>query len=333
MRWQFAAVLWALPLVPVLLYVRHRVHRRVRGLRYAELSLLGSESDWRRHREAIRTTLVGASLVLILLGIAQPEVLRRASSVSVEGIDIALALDISRSMRAEDFPPNRLEAAKRTLREFVKGRRDDRIALVVFAGDAFLQCPLTLDHDALDGLIGAADFSLSDVEGTAIGDAVATAAGRIKDSDAESRVVILLTDGENNRGNVDPQTAAQAAAALGIRVYAVGVGGRTGAPIPTDDPVFGRGYVRNADGSMLMTKLDEQLLQDIAAATGGRYFNAQDAQALDAVYASIDRLERRTLERHAPPTYASLSHWFYLAAALLVLCDAWLSRTALRVVP
>ena len=236
-------------------------------------------------------------------------------------------------MRAEDFSPNRLEAAKGTLREFVRARRNDRIALVVFAGDAFLQCPLTLDHEALGKLIQDADFELAETEGTAIGDALAKAAARLKDSSAQSRIIILLTDGENNRGNIDPLTAARAAAALGIRVYTVGVGGKSGAPIPIDDPVYGRLYLRNPDRTLLLTTIDEGALREIAAVTGGRYFNASDKAALDAIYQEIDRLERSKLETRLPPAYQSVSHWFYLAAAALILLEGVLSRTLLRVLP
>jgi Ca-activated chloride channel family protein len=269
----------------------------------------------------------------VVVALAQPEMPRVSQATSVEGVDIVLALDISRSMRAEDFAPNRLDAAKEVLRKFVRRRVNDRIGLVVFAGDAFLQCPLTLDHDALEGLIESADFSLTDTEGTAIGDALAKAAARLKESPSRSRIIILLTDGENNRGNIDPQTAARTAAALGMKIYAVGVGGTKGAPIPMNDPIYGKVFTRNADGSLLLTRLDAKLLGEIAETTGGRYFNAQDNETLDNVYREIDRLERSVVDRRMPPTYRSVAHVFYLAAFVVVLIEAVLTRTTLRTLP
>lgn len=207
------------------------------------------------------------------------------------------------------------------------------MGLVLFAGDAFLQCPLTLDHRALDELIALADFSLTDVEGTAIGDALVKASARLQDSTAKSRIVVLLTDGENNRGNIDPHTASRIAATLGVRVYAVGVGGTKGVPIPVEDPIYGKIYARNADGSLLLTRLDEALLREIAEVTGGLYFNAANKRTLAAIYEEIDRLERSRVERREPPTYRSLAYVFTLIAAMFLLVEAVLTRTALRTLP
>jgi len=295
--------------------------------------LLQPLADWRRHGGVIENALRAVAVGLVVVALAQPEMPRAAQTARVEGIDIVLVLDISRSMRAEDLEPNRLDAAKAVLREFVRRRKNDRIGLVLFAGDAFLQCPLTLDHDALENLIESADFSLTEAEGTAIGDALAKAAARLKESTARSRIIILLTDGENNRGNIDPQTAARTAAALGIKVYAVGVGGTQGAPIPMDDPIYGKVYIRNADNSLLLTHLDEPLLKEIAHITGGQYFNAKDRPSLSRIYREIDQLERSVLDLRMPATYRSVAYLFYLAASAVVLIEAILTRTVLRVLP
>ncbi|GIX07983.1 MAG: hypothetical protein KatS3mg115_2386 [Candidatus Poribacteria bacterium] len=196
-----------------------------------------------------------------------------------------------------------------------------------------MQCPLTLDHQAVLTLIDQTDFSLATADGTAIGDAIVKAAQRLKDSTAQSRVIVLLTDGENNRGRVDPLTAANLAAALGIRIYTIGVGSPEGVPIPVPDPVYGKVYLRNPDGSLLLTRLDEELLHRIAENTGGRYFNAASRGALETILQEIDRLERSTLVVEQPLRYRSVAGWFYLAAVGVLLLEALLSRTAWRVLP
>jgi Ca-activated chloride channel family protein len=329
-RWQFGAVLLGLLLAPLYIVLDGWLSSRAPAVRYATLALLpasGHRALWLRR--VLRAAAIGA----IVLAMAHPEAPLPAAGELVEGIDICIALDISRSMRAEDLPPSRLEAAKEALRDFVHTRRNDRIGLVVFAGEAFLQSPLTLDHDALAELIREADFDLTDVEGTAIGDALAQAASRLQRSSARSRAIVLTTDGEHNRGDIDPHTAARAAATVGIRVYTVGIGGPMGAPIPIDDPIYGKTYARNTDGSLLLTKLDEPLLRDIADATGGQYFNAADKNSLERIYREIDRLERSVLEHRPPAAFQSVAHWFYLAAFVLVLTDAVLGRTWLRTLP
>jgi Ca-activated chloride channel homolog len=333
LRWQFPVVLWALALIPVFWIVDYLLARRAPSISYPDVDLLPKSGASARLAILIPRALHALTLACIVLGLAHPEAAYVGGTTTVEGIDICLALDLSRSMRAEDLAPNRLEAAKATLRDFVKARENDRIALVVFAGDAFLQAPLTLDHGAVDRLIEAADFSLAELDGTAMGDALVKSSARLKDSKSQSRVVVLLTDGENNRGEVDPENATRIAAALGIRVYTIGVGSQTGARIPINDPVFGPDYVRGADGRPLVTKLDEEVLQQIARDTGGRYFNARDTQALADVLTEIDRLERSAIEIYRPPAYESAARWFYIAAFVLLLTQGMLTRTWLRVLP
>ncbi|MBT3271317.1 VWA domain-containing protein [Candidatus Poribacteria bacterium] len=333
MRWQFPVALWGLALVPVFWFVDHLLARHAPRISYPDISLLPSPGASAHVNVLAPRGMRALAIACIVLGLAHPEAAYVGGTTTIEGIDICLALDLSRSMRAEDLAPNRLAAAKATLRDFVQARENDRIALVVFAGDAFLQAPLTLDHGAVDRLIEAADFSLAELDGTAIGDALVKSSARLKDSTGESRVVVLLTDGENNRGEVDPENATRIAAALGIRVYTIGVGSEAGARIPIDDPVFGADFVRGADGRPLVTKLDEEALQAIAQATGGKYFNARDRQTLADVLGEIDRLERSAIEVYRPPAYESVARWFYVAAFVLVLTEGLLSRTWLRVLP
>jgi Ca-activated chloride channel family protein len=220
------------------------------------------------------------------VALARPQSGARADSARGEGIDIVLALDISSSMLAEDFQPqNRLEVAKERAKAFVNARRDDRIGLVAFEGEALTQVPLTVDHPILlAGIDNLQPGTL--VGGTAIGTAIATGANRLRDAPGRSRVMVLLTDGENNRGTMDPRTAAKAAAAFGIRIYAVGIGSEGSAPVPVSRGVFGFRYETRP------VSIDETLLRDVARETGGRYFRARDAAALADVYDQIDRLER-----------------------------------------
>ncbi|HIG76134.1 MAG TPA: VWA domain-containing protein [Bacteroidetes bacterium] len=280
-------------------------------------------SVWTRLRGLPEALLLGA-LALGIVGMARPQTRDAIVERSTEGIDIVLALDISTSMTADDFVPNRFEAARRVAGEFVEGRTSDRIGLVVFAARAYTQAPLTLDYRFLQRMLGEVRMGVVE-DGTAIGTALATAVARLRDSDAESKVVILLTDGQNNRGEVDPLTAAEAAEALGVRVYAIGVGGeqgQTASRLP-----FG--------GSLLgpASEVDEETLRAVARQTGGRYFRATDTEALRSIYEAIGELERTEIEE---TVYLDVKEKYPLvlwpALALVALAVA-LSTTRLRTVP
>jgi Ca-activated chloride channel homolog len=209
--------------------------------------------------------------------------------VTTEGIDIVLAIDISSSMLARDFKPNRLEAAKEVAIEFIKERPNDRIGLVIYSGESFTQCPLTTDHDKLINLFeGIKNGMITD--GTAIGMGLANAVNRLKESDSKSRVVILLTDGENTAGSIPPITAAEIAATFGVKVYTIGVGTKGQAPMPTQD-MFGR--IRY---QMMDVNIDEETLGQIADLTNGKYFRATDNDKLKEVYSEIDRMEKTVIE-------------------------------------
>ena len=248
-----------------------------------------------------------AVITLLSLALARPQLTNRWSSESTEGIDIMMALDISGTMLAEDLKPNRLEAAKQVASDFVLARPNDQIGLVVFAGESFTQCPLTIDHAVLVNLFQSVEYGMIE-DGTAIGLGLANAVNRMKDSQTKSKVIILLTDGSNNRGDIDPQTAAEIAKTFGIRVYTVGVGSYGQARVPVQTPI-GTQYIT------MDSEFDETTLQRIAQTTGGQYFRATDNSSLKKIYEQIDQLEKTKLrvreyskhtENFAPFLYAAL---------------------------
>ncbi len=248
----------------------------------------------------------------LIVAAARPRTAGRSEQSNSEGINIVIAFDISSSMLAEDFQPqNRLEVARARVKEFVTMRNSDRIGIVAFSGEALTQVPLTTDYPvvmaALDNLQPG-----QLLDGTAIGTAIATAANRLRSATGRSRVIVLLTDGVNNRGTIDPRTAAQAAAAFGIKIYAIGVGTEGMAPVPVGRGVFGLRYENRP------VEIDDALLAEVAEKTGGRYFRARDAQALARITAEIDRLERTPVRTRVFTRYSELYKW-PLALGLLAL--------------
>ena len=229
-----------------------------------------------------------AAVSLLIIVLARPQAINKFQDVTTEGIDIVLTLDISGSMLARDFKPDRLEASKNVATEFISGRPYDRIGLVVFSGESFTQCPLTTDHAVLINLLRDIESGMIE-DGTAIGNGLATAVNRIKDSEAKSRIIILLTDGVNNRGDIAPATAADIAKTFGIRVYTVGVGTRGMAPYPVQTP-FGLQYQN------MPVEIDEDILKEISQLTGGMYFRATDNDKLVQVYNEIDKLEKSKID-------------------------------------
>ncbi|MEP7029246.1 MAG: VWA domain-containing protein [Candidatus Eisenbacteria bacterium] len=296
MRWFLPGFLLLFPALIALYFLRKRSGAD------APAALGFSTVGWLPTRGRDRTRLVLHALYVLAIGLvtlalARPQKGLRENELSGRGVDIVLALDVSTSMRAEDFQPdNRLYVAKQVAQVFVGQRPHDRLGLVIFAGTAVTQCPLTLNHAVLTDLLQRVDFGMVE-DGTAIGQGLATALNRLRQSRAKSKVVILLTDGDNNRGAIDPATAADLARALGVRVYTIGVGTSGIAPMPVDDPAFGRRYV------MQPVVIDETTLRSIASRTGGRYFRAKDSQALAAIYRQIDQMEKSDL------TSAAYSDW------------------------
>jgi Ca-activated chloride channel family protein len=248
-------------------------------------------------------TLRALAIAALVIALARPRSGARAETITSEGINIVLVVDLSSSMLAEDFQPqNRLEVAKDVVKQFIGGRRSDRIGLVAFAGEALTQVPLTLDYPVVLAAVDHLHAGLLE-DGTAIGTAIATAANRLRDAPGQSRVMILLTDGENNRGNIDPRTAAQAAAAYGVKIYTVGAGTEGVAPVPVGRGITGLRYENRP------VRIDERLLTDVARATGGRYFRARDAVALQRIYEQIDRLERVPVTTRTYTQYTEQYRW------------------------
>jgi Ca-activated chloride channel family protein len=243
--------------------------------------------------------------------------------VTTEGIDIVMAIDISGSMMAEDFKPNRLEAAKKVAKTFISNRPNDRLGLVIFAGESFTQCPLTTDHSVILNLFSDVKSGMLQ-DGTAIGMGLGTSVKRLKDSEAISKVVILLTDGDNNSGSIAPATAAEIAKEFGVRVYTIGVGTRGTAPFPVVDP-FGRTRYQEME-----VKINEELLTRIADMTGGKYFRATDNESLESVYKEIDDLERSKIDVTEYRKRKEEFLPFAIAALLLLACEVLLKQTVLR---
>jgi Ca-activated chloride channel family protein len=272
-------------------------------LLHARAGLLAQGPQRGRWAARIATTLRVVAIVAAVTALARPRAGARAETIRADGVSIVLALDVSTSMLAEDFQPdNRLVVAKQTIKEFILGRSQDQVGVVAFAGEALTQVPLTLDYPVL--LAAVDNLQPGQLEdGTAIGTGLITATNRLRDAAGRSRVVILLTDGENNRGTIDPRTAAQAAAALGVRVYTIGVGTEGVAPVPVGRGVFGLRYENRP------VRIDEALLEDIASKTGGRYFRARDAQALKRIYEQIDALERAPIRSTRFVRFTELFQW------------------------
>jgi Ca-activated chloride channel homolog len=269
-----------------------------------------------------------SGLALLIVAFARPQTGRHEEEVLTEGIDIVLAVDISGSMRTEDFrPKNRLEVAKDVVGRFVRGRRNDLMGLVVFAANAYTRCPLTLDYAVLLDLLQQVDIAPREEDGTAIGMGLATAVARLKDARGKSKVIILLTDGRNNRGQIDPLSGARLGEALGIKVYTIGVGTEGEAPYPIDDPILGRRYIN------VQADIDEATLRSIAQATGGQYFRALDTKSLAAIFARIDQMEKTEIKVRGYTRHTERFPGFLYPGAFLVMAGMLLAATVLRRVP
>ncbi len=324
---QFLALLM---LIPILTYLYLRKGRqRSASLRFSNLNTAKAVervSSRRKYRH-VSFVLRMIALVLLIICFARPQSNHTEDEIITEGVDIVLAMDISSSMLAEDFKPNnRLEAAKLVAKSFIEGRKNDRIGMVVFASQSFTQCPLTLDYGILLNFLQQIESGMID-DGTAIGMAIANAANRLRDSKAKSKIVILLTDGQNNRGQLDPVTAAQVANAFGIRIYTVGVGKRGTAMYPVDDPIFGKRYVQ------MPVQIDEETLQEIASLTKGKYYRATDREALVQIFSEIDQLEKTKIEVKQYTRFRELFASFLFAALFAVVTEVVVSNTKFRKIP
>jgi Ca-activated chloride channel family protein len=318
------AFLWLLLFLPAIgYYLWWRRRKMTVVLQFSSLQAFGKIR--RTVRERIRHIPIGLrmmAIALFIIALARPQSVLDKQNISTEGIDIVLELDLSGSMLAEDFNPNRIEAAKQVASEFIDGRTNDRIGLVVFSAESFTQCPLTTDYPVLKNLLRDVKNGMI-ADGTAIGLAIANGVNRLKDSKAKSKVMILLTDGVNNRGEIDPITAARIAATYGIRIYTVGVGAQGEAPYPVPTP-FG---IRR---QMIPVDLDEKVLTQVADMTGGKYYRATDNRKLKAIYKEIDQLERTKIEVTAYKRYSELYGGWLIAGLLTFMLEIGLTSTLLR---
>ncbi len=290
------------------------------GTRFSDLSLVAMVRE-RRWLAQVPRWCRGLAFTAWILAAAGPRVGGAQVEMRKEGIAIVIAVDISSSMLAEDFAPsNRMEVAKSQAIAFIRGRSADRIGVVAFAGEALTQVPITVDYPVLEQSVGNLRIGMLE-DGTAIGTGLATAVNRLREAPGKSKVVLLLTDGENNRGTVDPRTAAAAAASLGIKVYTIGVGTEGEAPIPTGRGLSGFRY------EVLPVKIDEPLLRDVAAATGGRYFRAKDSEALSRIFQQIDALEKTPIHVTRYVRYDEIARPLVLVGLLALALELLLSAT------
>lgn len=327
MTFLYPSLLYLLLLLP--LVAAWYIYRRNTGhasLRTASLCFV-QHSGWRTHLRHLPIGLRLVALALLIVALARPQVKGSWEEHDAEGIDIMLAMDISSSMLSMDFQPNRLEAAKSVATSFVSSRENDNLGLVVFAGESFTACPLTTDHATLLNRIAEMQTGII-LDRTAIGLGLVTAINRLRESKTESKVIILLTDGSNNAGDISPQMAAQLAATYGITIHTIGMGSLSGeAPYPMQS-FFGDVRVRNVP-----VDIDEGTLREIAETTKGLYFRASDNKSLDAIYTEIDKLEKTKLKTRSYQSISERYHLFALWGLLLLLLEFVLRHTLLRTNP
>ena len=320
-------LLWLLVILPLVGYWLFSRDKKTRPYLYYSGTDFNKElkKTWRQRLYPLLNVLRLICIGLIIVALARPQAKSKNSRKNIEGVDIVMAMDISGSMLAEDLKPNRLEAAKDVAAQFINGRPNDNIGITLFAGESFTQCPLTVDHAVLLNLIK--DIKCGVIEdGTAVGMGIANAVTRLKDSKAKSKVIILLTDGTNNRGDISPLTAAEIAKSFGIRVYTIGVGTNGMAPYPY--PVGGTVQYVN-----MPVEIDEKTLTQIAGTTDGNYFRATSNSKLKEVYEEIDKLEKTKLSVKEFSKRQEEYRWFALGAFLCVLLEVLLRNTILKKIP
>jgi Ca-activated chloride channel family protein len=323
--------LWLLLLVPLLAWLKGKFGGTP-GVLFSTTKTVAKIGARRRSRAGdFLTGLLYLALVSLILALARPQEGKTITRTQASGVDIMLVIDVSRSMLAEDFTiggqrANRLEAVKQVTETFIRERPNDRIGIVAFAGRPYLVSPLTLDHDWLRRNLERTRIGLVE-DGTAIGSALAAASNRLKDKESKSKLVVLLTDGDNNMGRVSPATAAEAAQALGIKVYTIGSGSRGNAPYPVGDS-FGRTVYRQ-----IPVEFDEEILKQIAATTGGSYFRATDTQSLQGIFDEIDELEKSEVDVQKVSQYKDLFPWFVLAGVVFLVAETVLGQTLWRRLP
>ena len=305
MEFQHPSFLILLVIIPTLVILYLRSGKDNEGtIRYSKYFFSEQIIQSGKRKQNLILALYLMIIIFVIFGISRPRSVSNLKETSVSVIDILLVLDISSSMLADDFKPNRLEAVKKTASEFIQGRKEDRIGIIVFAGESFIQCPLTIDKTVLKSLINEITVASKEYDGTAIGMAIANGTNRLRNSKVESKVMILLSDGSNNSGEIDPITAAELADQFNIKIYTIGAGtNKSSTRIP------GRGMIRN--------EIDEETLMRIAKVTGGKYFRATDIESLGLVYSEISSLERSEIDVKEYTQYKELYGWFLIPAFIL----------------
>ena len=326
MNFQNPEILWLLCVVPLLVAYYVWIGRRRATLTVSTIGHGAMPRTLRYWLRPVPTVLRIMAMTLLIVALARPVEEHAESETTIEGVDIVLAMDISGSMLAQDFKPNRLEASKSIASEFVADREGDRISVVAFAGEAFTQCPLTSDRGSVQTSLARLRSGVID-DGTAIGNGLGTAINRLRESSTKSKVVVLVTDGVNNSGQISPRMAADIAHDLGIKVYTIGVGRRGQAPMPAMDP-FG-----NVMMVMAKVEIDEDLLREISKLTGGRYFRAENIDALAKIYEEIDQMEKSKIEVTDYISYEELYITWLLWGILLLIAELVVSRVVLRRLP
>lgn len=326
-----AYLLLMLLIIPCVLWYVLRGRKRRAAMSVPTVSMYGGmRKSWKYFLIHVPFILDMAAIILLSLILARPQTTDRWQDTEIEGIDIMLAVDVSTSMLAEDLKPNRIEAAKQVAAEFINGRPNDNIGLTIFAGEAFTQCPMTVDHAILLNMFQnvSSDIAAKGIieDGTAIGMGLANAISRLKDSQAKSKVIILLTDGSNNRGEISPTTAAEMAKSFGIRVYTIGVGTNGTAPYPVQG-AYGKQYINVA------VEIDENVLRQIAQTANGQYYRATSNSKLKEVYEEIDKLERTKLQVKEFSKNQEEYQPLALALLLTLLVSILLKQTVLRTIP
>lgn len=321
-------VVGAVAIALMLYYHIRRKRFKSATIKYSDIRIVKRAARSGRQRfRFVLTVLRVLAIALFVVAFARPRSGTEYQEITSEGVDIMLALDVSSSMQAEDFKPaNRLYVAKEEIKKFINRRVNDRIGLVVFARYSFTQCPLTTDYGVLLNFVDQVKFGLVE-DGTAIGMAIANAVNRLRESESDSKIIVLLTDGDNNAGEIDPLTAANLAQALDIKVYAIGAGKPGNAMYPYQDPIFGKRYVYQP------TKIDEKTLKEIAKRTDGKYFRARSGDELEEIYTIIDEMEKTEVKVAAHVQYTELFHLFAYAGLILLVLELLLANTYFKKLP
>ncbi|MFW5982191.1 MAG: VWA domain-containing protein [Halanaerobiaceae bacterium] len=304
-------------LIPVIIYL-FLYKKNKKSLKFSSLKLLKDARKKTGIKHKIGKYLITLALILLCLALARPQLSERNLKINREGIDIALLVDVSGSMESVDFEPNRLEVARKTIDDFIQERVEDRLSLVIFAGNAYTKVPLTLDHSIVRKSLEEVDTDSVNQDGTAIGMGISVGLNRLKKSDAESRIMILVTDGENNTGGINPLTAVELAREMGVKIYTIGVG--------SDETIIPVNYFGQIRHQRVEGGIDEELLEKIAETTDGRYYRAMEADSLANIFAEINQLEKTSFEKDNFQQYTELAYIFIKLALFLLLAGVFFDR-------